>query len=107
MEYPFSTISDDFNLIDNNTYTLVVRYDNKCEEILKNASFSPFPWSFARKLQKYTVQVYKPDYDKLLKSGKIKNIQDVYFVIEKDSYSPDFGVNVEDSTGQVLENYII
>ncbi|MEA3493561.1 MAG: CRISPR-associated helicase Cas3' [Candidatus Margulisiibacteriota bacterium] len=107
MEYPFRTISDDFNLIDKNTYTLVIRYDSKSEEILNNASFSLFPWSFARKLQRYTVQVYKPDYDKLLKNGKIRSIKDVYSVVEKDCYSPDFGVNVEDSTGKVPADYII
>ena len=107
MEYPFRTISDDFSLIDKNTYTLVIRYDRKSEEILNKASFSPFPWSFARKLQRYTVQVYKPDYDKLLENGKIRNIKDVYFVVEKDCYSPDFGLNVEDSTGKVPADYII
>ncbi|MFA6548567.1 MAG: CRISPR-associated helicase Cas3' [Candidatus Margulisiibacteriota bacterium] len=103
MEYPFRTISDDFRLIDNATYTLVVPYDDKCEEILKDLPFSPFPWSFARRLQRYTVQVHKQDYDKLLISGKIKNIKDVYNVVEKEGYSAEFGVNVD----KAPETYII
>ena len=103
MEYPFRTISDDFRLIDNATYTLVVRFNDKCEEILRDLSFSPFPWSFARRLQRYTVQVYKQDFDKLLMSGKIQNIKDIYFVVEKENYSPEFGIDV----GKAPETYII
>jgi CRISPR-associated endonuclease/helicase Cas3 len=116
MEYPFRTISDNFNLIDNKTYSLIVRYQEKpelgkqpksSEEILEKAKFSPYPGSFARKLQRYTVQVYKQDYDKLVKGGKVKNFRDVFFVVEKEAYLSETGVSVEESTGKVPENYII
>ncbi len=105
LEYPFKTVSDNFNLIDNTTYSLIVRYDEKCEGILESAKFSEHPGSFARKLQRYTIQVYKQDYDKLLKGGKIKNFKDVFFVLEKDAYLPEMGVIIE-TTGNVPENYI-
>lgn len=107
LEYPFKAISDSFKLIDNKTYSLVVRYDEKCEEILDKAKFSPYPGSFARKLQRYTVQVYKQDYDKLVKAGKVKNFRDVFFVLEKEAYSLVTGVNLEESAQKAPENYII
>ncbi|MBN2754464.1 MAG: CRISPR-associated helicase Cas3' [Candidatus Goldbacteria bacterium] len=107
LEYPFRTISDSFNLIDNKAYSLVVKYDEKCEEILEKAKFSPYLGSFARKLQRYTVQVYKQDYDKLVKAGMVKNFRDMFFVLEKKAYVPDTGVSVEGSNGKVPKNYII
>jgi CRISPR-associated endonuclease/helicase Cas3 len=107
LEYPFKTIANDFNLIDNNTFSLVIRYDEKCEEILKDLNFTKYPWSYARKLQRYTVQVYKQDYDKLEKIGKVKKIRDIYFVVDKDAYSEEFGMNVQDSSDKVSENYIV
>jgi CRISPR-associated endonuclease/helicase Cas3 len=107
MEYPFRTISDNFNLIDNKTYSLIVQYDEKCEKILEEVKFSPYPGSFARKLQRYTVQVYKQDYDKLVKAGKVKNFRDIFFVLEKEAYLPETGVSVEELSGTAPENYIV
>jgi hypothetical protein len=53
------------------------------------------------------VQVYKQDYDKLVKAGKIKNFSDMFFVLEKEAYMTETGASVEESTGKVPENYII
>jgi hypothetical protein len=53
------------------------------------------------------VPVYKQDYDKLVKAGKIKNFSDMFFVLEKEAYLPETGVSVEELTGKVPENYIV
>jgi hypothetical protein len=53
------------------------------------------------------VQVYKQDYDKLVKAGKVKNFRDIFFVLEKEAYLPETGVSVEELSGTAPENYIV
>lgn len=105
-EYPFRSISDDFNIIQNNTYSLVVNKDD-AKKIIEDAKRSQFPWSYARKLQRFTVQVYKQDYNKLLKAKKLELIKDAIFVLDESAYSDEVGVNIKEEENERPSDYII
>lgn len=106
LEYPFRTIAEDFKIIEDITYSIIVPYDAKCEEILKKIEYSPYPASYIRDLQRYTVQVYKQDFDNLLKENKLNNLKNLYYVIKKEAYSQEYGINVKKNNEKELKNYI-
>ncbi len=106
IEYSFKSISDNFKFIDDLTYSIIVPYNKKCEDLLKQIEFTKYPGSFTRKLQIYTVQIYKQDFDKLVKNNMIRNFKDIYFILEKKAYSEEFGVKVGEAYSNIQENYI-
>ncbi|MCX7698422.1 MAG: CRISPR-associated helicase Cas3' [Candidatus Goldbacteria bacterium] len=106
LEYPFKTIAENFKIIDDITYSIIVPYDKKCEQILEKIKFSPYPASYIRDLQRYTVQVYKQDFDKLLENKKIENLKGIFFVLKKEEYLEDIGLKIDNDENK-LENYII
>jgi CRISPR-associated helicase Cas3/CRISPR-associated endonuclease Cas3-HD len=107
LEFNFRTAAEKFNLINDNTYSIIIPYvdfdedkrknsEKVIKKILNEAEFNPYPTAVIRKLQPYIVQVYEYEYKKILKNGMIKTINDNFDVLD------DFSNNYNQFTGLKL-----
>jgi CRISPR-associated helicase Cas3/CRISPR-associated endonuclease Cas3-HD len=96
LEFQFQTAAERFKLIESNTYSIIIPYDETAIELLKEAQFSPYPRSVARKLQPYTISIYDYEYKELCKNDAIKIINDSFLVLE------NFEINYDKYTGLMI-----
>jgi CRISPR-associated helicase Cas3/CRISPR-associated endonuclease Cas3-HD len=96
LEFDFQTAAERFNLIEGKTYSIVIPYNENAIKLLKEAQFSPYPRSMARKLQPYTVSIYDYEYEELSRNGAIKIINDSFLVLE------NYETNYDKSTGLII-----
>lgn len=96
LRFPFRSIADKFKLIDENTTAVVIPWDDECRDILSEARWSKFPGAYARKLQRYTVQVYEQEFREMLRFGILEDIAGRFYVLREDvfrsNYSMDMGL---------------
>jgi len=89
ISFPFRTIGGNFRMIEEDAVSVIIPYDDKARELLKDSLPN------IRKLQRYTISVYRPETIPYLKeiANKIYvlNVSDLQF--EK-SYSEDTGLNI-------------
>lgn len=97
LKFPFRTIADKFKLIDDNTSTVVIPWDETCKNTLTKASYSTFPGAFARMLQKYGVEVYEKEFNDLFNLGALTLVAEKFYVLKEEvfdnHYSRKTGLN--------------
>ena len=107
--FPFRSIAEEFKLIQNDTVPVIIPYNDEAREQIDRLAYAGN--AAARKLQKYTVNVYGSsekerasqtgDFQRLLNSGGIRVISDTYYVLNVDEfgegsfYSLDVGIRFE------------
>ncbi|MDD2402095.1 MAG: CRISPR-associated helicase Cas3' [Clostridia bacterium] len=96
LEFDFQTVAEEFKLIENNMYSIVIPYNEDAEKLIKEAYFNPYPRSVARKLQLYTVSIYENEYKTLLKNAMIKTVNDSFLVLD------NFENNYDKGTGLII-----
>lgn len=103
----FRTAAEKFKIIDDSLQkTILVRYGENDEWIELLKCKGPERW-LMRKLQRYTVNIYKDDFYSMLRKGSIEEIYPNIFAITNDFvYSKDIGLLV-DETFYNPENFII
>ena len=65
-------------MIDNNTVAVVIPYNEEARKLLEQAKHHPYPYTFAKQLQMYTVNIYENEFGKLQSKGVIETINDTY-----------------------------
>jgi CRISPR-associated helicase Cas3/CRISPR-associated endonuclease Cas3-HD len=105
LEFDFKTAAEKFKLIENNTYSIIIPYDENAENLINEARFSQYPRSAARKLQPYTISVYEYEYKALLKNNALKTINDSFTVLDnfEMNYNSRTGLNIpQDTYGEAI-----
>ncbi len=93
IEFDFKKAADDFRLIDNNTVAVVIPYNEEARKLLERAKYHPFPYSLARELQMYTVNIYENEFEKLQSKGVIETYNETYEVLnDMKYYDPQTGL---------------
>lgn len=85
IEFEFKKAAEEFRLIDNNTVSVVVPYNGEAKNLIEKARNHPYPFTFARQLQMYTVNVYEKEFEKLQSKGVIETVNDTYQVLTEKS----------------------
>jgi len=98
--FNFADVADNFRMIDNETYSVVVPYKN-AYDLLKNIRRKEFPSrDDYRALQPYIVQVYKEDFVRLIQAGAIEPLfeNSFYYLTPpyERLYDKKFGLIVEE-----------
>lgn len=81
-EFSFQSASEKFRLIESNTYSIVIPYNEEAIKLINEAKFNHFPLSLARKLQPYTISIYEYEYKTLLKNSILKMVNDSFIVLD-------------------------
>jgi len=106
LNFSFKEIADKFKLIDNAMESIIIPYNNKAKEIIKQLRYAQFTRNLARKAQRFCVQVY-PQVLKKLEGISVERIQDSYLVLtNSDLYREDIGLTYDDPTYREMENNI-
>ena len=101
----FKTAGDLFNVIDNNTKSIIVPYNKTTTDIIDklNSDISPAEKAkYIRKAQKYTVSVYVGTERALVESGALMINSSGMLCLDKRFYSSEYGITTEGSEKEVL-----
>jgi len=92
-EFDFKTASDQFNLIENVTVSVIIPYDENANKLIRHLRYSEFPKSIIRNLQSYTVNIYEQEFEALQSLGLIDTYLELYAVLnDLDYYDKKTGV---------------
>jgi len=98
--FDFEDIADDFKIIDNNTYSVIVKYDQNAIKIIHELEYVAFNKDLLRKLQKYAVNLYKHEYIKLKQINAVKDYgENISILINPEDYSKETGIIIIDELG--------
>lgn len=71
---PFKTLAQKFKLIKQEMESLIIPWDAEAETYIENLRFSNNPGYYARKLQRYTVQIYAGEFSDLNTPENLENL---------------------------------
>lgn len=100
LEFDFQTAAEQFKLIEDNTYSIVIPFNETAKKLLEEARFNPYPASLARKMQPYTVSVYENEYKTLLKNSTLITINNSFIVLDnfEKNYDKNIGLAIPKDT---------
>lgn len=100
LEFDFQTASEKFRIIEDNTYSIVIPYDENADKLINEAKYSRYLRGIARKLQPYTVSVYENEYKALLRNGQLKTINECFLVLDnlENNYDKNTGLIIPQET---------
>jgi CRISPR-associated endonuclease/helicase Cas3 len=103
----FETAARLFRIIEDPTESIIIPYDEEANKLIEELKHTPYPLSILRKLQPYTVSIYKNEFEKLSVKGVVIAIADAYPVLDPNAlgeyYSPHTGLLIPDpSEGEGL-----
>lgn len=92
----YEKVSRDFKMIEDNTVSVVVRYDEtRVDSILEDLAQNPYQSrEIMRQLQPYMVAVQKQAFDQALKSKAVEEIAGVFVLSNSNDYDSTYGLNV-------------
>jgi len=74
MSFPFEQISNDFKIIENETYSVIVAIDEISKELVERLHRGERTQGLFRMIQMYTVNLYSRDYEALCGIGALEQI---------------------------------
>ena len=91
---PFSKYADKFELIDSNTFSVVVERDDESRQLIENIKATGF--GNHRKLQKYAFSVKRNEFESLLKQHVIDDYKSGIWCLKNlDYYNENIGITFE------------
>jgi CRISPR-associated endonuclease/helicase Cas3 len=102
-KFSFEKAARDFQIIEDPTVTVIIPFNEEAERLIEELKHTEYPSSTLRKLQPYTVSIFKGEFDKLSSKGVILTIDDTYHFLNPDAmqeyYDPQRGLLVPESGG--------
>ena len=107
LSFPFRQICEDFRFIENLMDSLIIPYDTRARRLARKLRCSEHPSGLARKLQRYTVQVYRHTLARLCSAGVVEVVGDRFHILTNESiYQNDLGLCPEEPTFREQEDNI-
>jgi CRISPR-associated endonuclease/helicase Cas3 len=106
--FPFRTISESFQFIENNTRPIIIPWDEDAKKLIDQIRYSDSPGRFIRKLQKYTVSIHPFVWQKMVNAGAIEVLKEQFPVlISSDLYRKDIGLYTDDPEHHDVETLFV
>jgi len=106
-DFPFRSVDKEFKIIKDGAESVIIPWNKEAERIISGLRYSEYPALFARKAQRFTVQVYPKVLGSLECSGSVERLHDQYCVLNNmDIYRDDLGLCPEDPTFHEVESLI-
>ncbi len=98
-DFPFRVVDKKFRIIKDSMEPIIIPWNKDAETIIQGLRYADYPASFARKAQRFTVQVPPRVLSILEHAGSVERLNDHYCVlINMDLYCDDLGLCPEDPT---------
>ncbi|MEQ6885433.1 CRISPR-associated endonuclease Cas3'' [Salicola sp. Rm-C-2C1-2] len=110
---PFEWISEQFQMIESTMIPVIIPYDDGARKAIKDLEYAERVGRISRNLQPYLVQIPEQAYKALKSAGAVQSIRPKEFgeqfllLVNEDLYSPDYGLNWDNSVFIRAENSII
>jgi len=106
-DFPFKVVDKKFKIIEDGAEPIIIPWNREAEKIISGLRYSEYPASFARKAQRFTVQIYPKALSSLECAGSVERLHDQYCVLTNmDIYRDDLGLCPEDPTFHRPESLI-
>jgi CRISPR-associated endonuclease/helicase Cas3 len=93
-EQNYETASKDFQLIDDNTISVIINW-KESSILVDHLTTQDYSNKLQKQLSQYTVSVRKQDFNKLLSYGAIEELMDgIYFLPSADFYDTNVGIKI-------------
>ncbi len=89
LAFPFSTIANEFQLIENDMVSIIIPGDEECKTLLEEARWRGPSRQLSRRLQRYTISIYRAEYAELIQSRALESIAEQYLVLREPSFYND------------------
>lgn len=104
--YHFAKVGKEFRLIEEDTVTIFINFDEEAEALLGELKNKGFTKARMRKAGQYCVNVYRCDFDKIYGAGMLRpiaeDIKDFYVLEDQDAYSMECGLDLRIDMGMAL-----
>jgi CRISPR-associated endonuclease/helicase Cas3 len=102
--FDFKTAAEKFRIIENDMVSIIIPFDKEAKKLIEELKYTLFPVSTIRKLQPYTVNVYKEEFQAINSKGVIEVVADKYAVLsDMTYYHPETGIIIpECSRGDAI-----
>lgn len=105
--FPFKQIASKFKIIENGQESIIIPWKDKAEYLIEKLRYSEFPANFARKLQRFTIQVF-PGIIAELEGKSVERIHDRFCVLINPAlYHEDLGLCPDDPYFLGVEHLIV
>lgn len=106
-DLPFSTVSKEVKLIEENTKTIFISKEEKAIEILNELKIKGITKKIMREMGQYSVSVYESDFEKMIGAGMLSSIleelKEEYFVLnDLEKYTEEMGLALDAEYGQAV-----
>lgn len=99
-EYDFQSISEEFKLIGENTFSVIIPFNDNARKLIEQLRYVDYYRKIIRSLQGYTVNIYENEYKALLGTGKLYQVKDeIMVLINKEDYDDNTGLKVKEEYG--------
>ncbi|MDK2800776.1 MAG: CRISPR-associated endonuclease/helicase Cas3 [Clostridiales bacterium] len=96
--FPFLKVANEFRIIENDMYSIIVPYDERCIKLIDEARWNSYPAGLMRQFQPYTVSIYHFEFMKLLDNRQIETINGIFHVLsDRSCYDSEVGLVIEES----------
>ena len=100
LAFPFETIADDFQIIDEGTRDLIIPYDDHARSKIAELRAAEFPGKFFRELQGYSVSIYPNEFSEMERDNRIEAIAERFYVLRScEDYSDETGLKLRQDAG--------
>lgn len=104
-DFPFRLVAKKFKIIKDGMDSLIIAWNEEANKIIDELRYGAYPAWAARRLQRFTIQVYPQVLRSLQVAGTIERFHDQYSVlINSDLYRDDLGLCPEDPTFHEVES---
>jgi len=102
-QYEFRQIAGDFKIIDEDSYGIIIPYDDDAKKLIAQLTYTEYIGAVLRKLQRYTVNIYHREYMNLSEAGLLENIsENTAVLLDIKSYSRYTGLDISERKGSAL-----
>lgn len=107
LEFDFRKASEEFSIIGDDTISVIVAIEPEAITLLDQLRWSDYLQSLARKLQSYSVNIYRHEFNQLIKEGRIIIEQDRFPVLVNPhaNYDDETGLKMQEAAGGVALFY--
>jgi len=94
-KFNFETVAKKYKIIEDNTESIIIDISKESNKLVKEIRKNEFKTDTIRKLQQYTVSVYKNEYQKLIKENALEVLKSGFSIlINKQYYSDETGLDI-------------
>lgn len=97
-DFDFKTAAEKFKMIENDTVSVIIPWDDNAVELIKRLRFIPEPASLLRSLQPYTVNIYPQEFSVLEQYALVEILHERFAVLSslEEAYNPETGLVIPD-----------